>query len=283
MHKEKIDRYRYPAGPCCSCCWPCSSARAGRWSPPWSGAAPPASSAVRWAWWPASSSCRGCSWSIRTRRSRCCCSATTRAPNAASGLRYTNPFFTKMKISLKARNLNGERLKVNDLSGNPIEIAAVVVWRVAGHGRGAVRRRQLRGVRRRSRASRRCGTWPAPTPTTPARTEVSLRGATDDDQRAPAARAAGAPGQGRRRGDGGPAGPPGLRAGDRARDAPAPAGQRRDRRPQEDRRRRRRHGRDGAAGTGRSQTWSTWTRSARPPWSATCWWSCAANTPRSRS
>jgi regulator of protease activity HflC (stomatin/prohibitin superfamily) len=46
------------------------------------------------------------------------------------GLRYTNPFFTKMKISLKARNLNGERLKVNDLSGNPIEIAAVVVWRV---------------------------------------------------------------------------------------------------------------------------------------------------------
>jgi len=46
------------------------------------------------------------------------------------GLRYTNPFFTRMKISLKARNLNGERLKVNDLSGNPIEIAAVVVWRV---------------------------------------------------------------------------------------------------------------------------------------------------------
>ncbi len=46
------------------------------------------------------------------------------------GLRYTNPFYSKMKISLKARNLNGERLKVNDLSGNPIEIAAVVVWRV---------------------------------------------------------------------------------------------------------------------------------------------------------
>lgn len=46
------------------------------------------------------------------------------------GLRYTNPFFTKMKVSLKARNLNGERLKVNDLTGNPIEIAAVVVWKV---------------------------------------------------------------------------------------------------------------------------------------------------------
>jgi len=46
------------------------------------------------------------------------------------GLRYANPFFTKKKISVKARNLNGDRLKVNDLAGNPIEIAAVVVWKV---------------------------------------------------------------------------------------------------------------------------------------------------------
>ena len=36
----------------------------------------------------------------------------------------------RMKISLRARNLNGERLKVNDKQGNPIEIAAVIVWRV---------------------------------------------------------------------------------------------------------------------------------------------------------
>lgn len=36
----------------------------------------------------------------------------------------------RMKISLRSRNLNGERLKVNDKQGNPIEIAAVVVWRV---------------------------------------------------------------------------------------------------------------------------------------------------------
>lgn len=48
-----------------------------------------------------------------------------------NGLRFANPFFTKRKVSLKARNLNGDRLKVNDLSGNPIEIAAVVVWRVS--------------------------------------------------------------------------------------------------------------------------------------------------------
>ena len=51
---------------------------------------------------------------------------TTRTP----GLRATNPFYTRKKLSLRARNLNGERLKVNDKRGNPIEIAAVVVWRV---------------------------------------------------------------------------------------------------------------------------------------------------------
>ncbi|MEZ4387840.1 MAG: SPFH domain-containing protein [Candidatus Krumholzibacteriia bacterium] len=48
----------------------------------------------------------------------------------ANGFRWANPFFTKRKISLRARNLNGERLKVNEKSGNPIEIAAVVVWQV---------------------------------------------------------------------------------------------------------------------------------------------------------
>jgi regulator of protease activity HflC (stomatin/prohibitin superfamily) len=47
-----------------------------------------------------------------------------------NGLRGTSPFYTRRKISLRARNLNGERLKVNDKRGNPIEIAAVVVWRV---------------------------------------------------------------------------------------------------------------------------------------------------------
>jgi hypothetical protein len=54
-----------------------------------------------------------------------------RGTTRVSGLRGTNPFYTRRKISLRARNLNGERLKVNDKQGNPIEIAAVVVWRVA--------------------------------------------------------------------------------------------------------------------------------------------------------
>jgi regulator of protease activity HflC (stomatin/prohibitin superfamily) len=47
-----------------------------------------------------------------------------------SGLRWVNPLFSWKKISLRARNLNGQKLKVNDRLGNPIEIAAVVVWRV---------------------------------------------------------------------------------------------------------------------------------------------------------
>ncbi len=47
-----------------------------------------------------------------------------------SGFFFTNPFNKKLKISLRARNLNGEKLKVNDKRGNPIEIAVVVVWRV---------------------------------------------------------------------------------------------------------------------------------------------------------
>jgi len=46
------------------------------------------------------------------------------------GLSYANPFYTKKKVSLRARNLNTEKLKVNDQRGNPIEIAAVIVWRV---------------------------------------------------------------------------------------------------------------------------------------------------------
>lgn len=47
-----------------------------------------------------------------------------------NGFFWANPFLTKKKITLRARNLNGEKLKVNDKAGNPIEIAAVVVWMV---------------------------------------------------------------------------------------------------------------------------------------------------------
>ncbi len=47
-----------------------------------------------------------------------------------AGLRWANPFYTKRHISLRVRNFESARLKVNDTDGNPIEIAAIVVWRV---------------------------------------------------------------------------------------------------------------------------------------------------------
>ena len=47
-----------------------------------------------------------------------------------NGLRWNNPFFTKKKVSLRVRNFESGRLKVNELDGSPIEIAAVIVWRV---------------------------------------------------------------------------------------------------------------------------------------------------------
>ncbi|HEY6941617.1 SPFH domain-containing protein [Dokdonella sp.] len=46
------------------------------------------------------------------------------------GLRWTNPFYSKRAVSLRVRNFESGRLKVNDADGNPIEIAAVVVWQV---------------------------------------------------------------------------------------------------------------------------------------------------------
>jgi len=46
------------------------------------------------------------------------------------GFRWLNPFTSKRKISLRVRNFETAKLKVNDLDGNPIEIAAVVVWQV---------------------------------------------------------------------------------------------------------------------------------------------------------
>jgi hypothetical protein len=48
----------------------------------------------------------------------------------SNGFHWANPFFKKEKVSLRLRNLNTEQIKVNDARGNPIEIAAVIVWRV---------------------------------------------------------------------------------------------------------------------------------------------------------
>jgi regulator of protease activity HflC (stomatin/prohibitin superfamily) len=48
----------------------------------------------------------------------------------APGLRWNNPFYGKRKVSLRVRNFESGKLKVNELEGSPIEIAAVIVWQV---------------------------------------------------------------------------------------------------------------------------------------------------------
>lgn len=48
----------------------------------------------------------------------------------ANGLFFINPLYTAQKISLRSENLQGQTLKVNDKLGNPIEIAAVIVWKI---------------------------------------------------------------------------------------------------------------------------------------------------------
>jgi len=55
---------------------------------------------------------------------------TYRGTERRAGFWWTNPFTSKKKVSLRAHTLNGKTLKVNDLVGNPIDIAAVVVWQV---------------------------------------------------------------------------------------------------------------------------------------------------------
>src|SRR5690606_16397917 len=53
-----------------------------------------------------------------------------RGTERRAGLRFANPFYAKKSISLRVRNFETGHLKVNDHDGNPIEIAAVVVWKV---------------------------------------------------------------------------------------------------------------------------------------------------------
>lgn len=48
-----------------------------------------------------------------------------------NGLRWNNPLFAKKRVSLRIRNFESGRLKVNELDGSPIEIAAVIVWQVS--------------------------------------------------------------------------------------------------------------------------------------------------------
>ena len=58
-----------------------------------------------------------------------------RGTDKTSGLRWANPLYAKRKVSLRVRNFTTQTSKVNDARGNPIEIAAVVVWRVVDTAR----------------------------------------------------------------------------------------------------------------------------------------------------
>ena len=72
----------------------------------------------------------------------------------SEGLRWANPFYRKQKISLRVHNLLSERLKVNDKRGNPIEIAAAIVWRVRNTAQAVFDVEDYRRVRPRASRSR---------------------------------------------------------------------------------------------------------------------------------
>jgi regulator of protease activity HflC (stomatin/prohibitin superfamily) len=61
-----------------------------------------------------------------------------RGTDYTTGLRWANPFLNKKKVSLRLRNFNSVTLKVNDKRGNPIEIAAAVVWKVSDTARAVL-------------------------------------------------------------------------------------------------------------------------------------------------
>ena len=50
--------------------------------------------------------------------------------DATTGLRWVNPFYSVTKVSRRVQTMESAKIKVNDLNGNPIEIAAAVIWRV---------------------------------------------------------------------------------------------------------------------------------------------------------
>ena len=168
---------------------------------------------------------------------------TSRVP----GLRATNPFYTRKKMSLRARNLNGDRLKVNDKRGNPIEIAAVVVWHVDDTAKAAFDVDDYENfVKVQSEAAvRHLASSFAYDAEDPRGRRPRADAARERRHRRPRARAraAGAARAGRRRGRGGAADAPRVRAGDRAGDAAPAAGRGDHRRAPEDRARRRVDGR----------------------------------------
>ena len=102
-----------------------------------------------------------------------------------SGFHWANPFYLKRKVSLRRRNLNGATIKVNDLRGNPIEIAAVMVWRVSDAARAIFDVDHFENyVAVQSEAALRHMAMAYPYDDFHATEKISLRGSTDEVSKA---------------------------------------------------------------------------------------------------
>ncbi len=100
-----------------------------------------------------------------------------------NGFWWVNPFCLKRPVSLRARNLNGQKLKVNDKNGNPIEISAVIVWEVRDTARALFDVNDyLQYVEIQSEGAVRhlASSYPYDVPDQGADSEVSLRGNPDE-------------------------------------------------------------------------------------------------------
>lgn len=101
-----------------------------------------------------------------------------------AGFHWANPFYQKLKISLRVRNFNTDTLKVNDQRGNPTDIAAVVVWRVQNTAEASFDVQDYQHfVKVQSEAALRHTASRFPYDTT-AENELSLRGSMDEVSRA---------------------------------------------------------------------------------------------------
>ena len=202
-----------------------------------------------------------------------------------NGFFFVNPFASKKKLSLRAHNLNGERLKVNDKAGNPIEIAAVVVWRVEDTFAACFEVESYSEyVKTQSESALRhlASSYPYDSWEEDDDKAISLRANIDEVSEALERELQAAARQGRRRG----ASRPGCRTSRTPPRSPAPCCS-----ASRPRRSSRRASKivDGAVAwcrwrspSSRPTTSSSSTTSARPPWCRTCWWCCAASAASTR-
>ncbi len=183
-----------------------------------------------------------------------------------NGLRWANPLYSKKKLSLRVRNFESAHLKVNDSDANPIEIAAVVVWRVFETAEALFEVDDYENyVRVQTEAALRnlATSYPydAHDDAVP-----SLRGKCGRDLRPSEAGSPATTRESGRRGARGAHQPPGVRPGNRRGDAAAAAGRGHHRRATAHRRRRGRHGRNGACRCWPARASCTSTKSARRRW-----------------